>query len=308
LTGDGVAGDRTLEGNEESLQSFDTIIQIDQWRNANRSEGRISDQRSIVNFRMDSRDKLAYQASDRIDQMAFLSMSGVSYAMHNNGSPRVGSDLVNLAFASDVSAPTSQRVTRWDATGQNLVVGANAVTGNVTATDYLQWATIVQLKAYAKNQYIRGVREAGGEETYHMFVTPSANARLKLDADYLDALKWAQKRGPDNPLFTGSAVKVDGIYIHEFRHVYNSSSGISGSTMWGAGNNVNGAQVLFCGAQALGMADLGIAEWTEKEFDYENQLGISVSKLFGLLKPQFNSIYSNNTVQDFGVVSCYVAQ
>jgi hypothetical protein len=33
--------------------------------------------------------------------------------------------------------------------------------------------------------------------------------------------------------------------------------------------------VLFCGAQALGMADIGNPEWVEKGFDYDNQQGIS---------------------------------
>ena len=36
LTGDGVAGDRTLEGNEEQMQTFDQVIRIDQLRHANR--------------------------------------------------------------------------------------------------------------------------------------------------------------------------------------------------------------------------------------------------------------------------------
>ncbi|WP_230685809.1 DUF4043 family protein, partial [Streptococcus pneumoniae] len=36
LTGDGVAGDRQLEGNEEAMQTFDQVIRIDQLRHANR--------------------------------------------------------------------------------------------------------------------------------------------------------------------------------------------------------------------------------------------------------------------------------
>ena len=67
LEGDGVVGDRTLEGNEESLKSYDQVIRIDQLRNANRHEGRMADQKSVVNFRENSRDKLSYWLSDRID-------------------------------------------------------------------------------------------------------------------------------------------------------------------------------------------------------------------------------------------------
>lgn len=37
LLGDGVMGDAKLEDNEEALNSFDTVIQIDQLRHANRT-------------------------------------------------------------------------------------------------------------------------------------------------------------------------------------------------------------------------------------------------------------------------------
>ena len=59
LEGDGVAGDRTLEGNEEAMKSEDEVIQIDQLRNANRTTGRMNDQKTIIDFRHHSRDKLA---------------------------------------------------------------------------------------------------------------------------------------------------------------------------------------------------------------------------------------------------------
>ena len=58
---------------------------------------------------------------------------------------------------------------------------------------------------------------------------------------------------------------------------------------WGANADVNGARALFCGAQALAMADIGLPEIVEDTFDYENQAGISVGKIFGLRKPKYNS-------------------
>ncbi|MBM6672245.1 DUF4043 family protein, partial [Phocaeicola coprophilus] len=79
------AGDRTLEGNEETMQTFDQVIRIDQLRHANRHEGRMADQKSVVEFRGNSRDTLAYWLADRIDQLAFLTLSGVSYAKTNKG-------------------------------------------------------------------------------------------------------------------------------------------------------------------------------------------------------------------------------
>lgn len=305
LQGDGVAGDRTLEGNEEAMQTFEQVIKIDMLRHANRHEGRMADQKSIIEFRGNSRDVLAYWLADRIDQMAFLTMSGVSYGKKNNGANRVGSDLTNLEFAADVAAPTANRRLRWDGTAKALV--PNAATSAIATTDTLTWNTFVQLKAYAKDRYMRGVNGDGGEETFHAFITPQAMAKLKMDNDYMLNLRHSTQSGKNDALFTGSSVKIDGIYLHEFRHVYNTAGAAAGSK-WGAGGAVDGCQVLFCGAQSLGMADIGAPEWVEKGFDYDNQQGISVGKILGFLKPKFSNIYENGSVEDFGVISCYVAQ
>ena len=176
------------------------------------------------------------------------------------------------------------------------------------ATDTPSWNLFVQLKAYAKDQYLRGIKGEGGDEVFHAFLTPQAMAKLKLDPDYMLNVRSAQKRSADNPLFSGGdAVMIDGIVFHEYRNVYNTSGAASGSK-WGNLGTVDGCQILFCGAQALAMADIGNPEWVEKGFDYENQQGISTGKILGFLKPKFNSIYAGNTTQDFGVISVYVAQ
>ena len=305
LTGDGVAGDRTLEGNEEAMQSFDQVIRIDQLRHANRHEGRVADQKSIVEFRGNSKDVLAYWLADRMDQLAFLTLAGVGYSKTNRGAPRVGSDLQYLEFAQDVSAPSANRRLRWDGTAKTMTIGGS--TSSIVAADTPTWEMLVQLKAYAKDHYIRGIKEDGGEETFHVFLTPQAMAKLKLDNNYMLNVRHAQQRGDGNVLFTGSSVKIDGLYLHEFRHVYNTANAASGSK-WGGTGTVDGCSIAFCGAQALGMADIGAPEWVEKGFDYENQQGISVSKILGFLKPKFSSIYESGPVEDFGVINVFCAQ
>ena len=312
MTGDGITGDNTLEGNEEALRAYDISIELDQLRFANRIAGRMTDQKTVVNFREQSRDALAYAIADRCDQLAFLALSGVAFTHKNNGGLRTtsgtaGHELVDLEFASDVSAPTGDRHRRWDAT-DGLVAGSTTA---VAAADLIQYKTIVELKAYAKDNYIRGIRGAGNQETFHMFVTPQQMANLKLDSDFLANVRNAGVRGTSNSLFSGSSsLMVDGIMIHEFRHVFNTSGATSGSSSnagaagykWGAGANVNGARALFCGAQALAMADIGLPEMVEDTFDYGNQSGISVGKIFGLRKPKYNSDISGS-VQDFGVIA-----
>lgn len=304
LTGDGVAGDRQLEGNEEGMQTFDQVIRIDQLRNANRLEGRMADQKSVVTFRSNSRNLLAYWLSDRIDQLAFLTLGGISYTKRPDGSTRVGSDLPYLEFAADVTAPSANRRLRWDGTAKTLV--ASGASSAIVAADTPTWELFVQLKAYCKDRYIRGTRREGGDELYHAFLCPQAMAKLKLDPTYMLNLRHSTNGATNAKLFGGGSVEIDGIVLHEFRHVPNTRNAASGSK-YGAAGTIEGSQIIFCGAQALGMADIGAPEWVEKDFDYDNSPGISVGKILGFLKPRFGSIYENASVEDFGVVNVYVA-
>lgn len=309
MTGDGVTGDSTLEGNEEALRAYDITIELDQLRFANRIAGRLADQKSVVNFRETSRDALAYAMADRMDQLAFLTLAGVAYTHKTNGALRPvlssGQNLSNLEFASDVSAPTAARHLRVSA--NDIVAGDTTA---ITSADILKYRHVVELKAYAKDNYIRGVRGAGNDEVFHLFVTPQQMAALKLDSDFLANVRNAGIRGPSNQLFAGSSsLMVDGVMVHEFRHVFNTAGATTGTSAnagaagykWGANANVVGGRALFCGAQALAMADIGLPEIVEDTFDYQNQSGISIGKIFGLRKPKYQSDY-NGSVQDFGVI------
>ena len=296
LVEDGVIGDNEREGNEEAMQSYSQVLNIDLITHSVRNKGKLAEQKTVIKFREMGRDRLAYWLANRVDQLAFLTMSGISYAFQNNGAPRVNSPFPNLAFAADVSAPTSKRHLMWD--GTSLATSNTATIANTYVPSYKM---IVDLVAYAKEQYVKPLM-SGGKEYYVMFVQPGTLAALKKDADYQRAVVGvATKSGTESPWFTGATVTIDGVVLHEHRLVYNTKGAASGSK-WGSGGLVNGTRSLLCGAQALGMADIGTPEWTEKMFQYDSQQGINIDKMFGLLKPKFHSIYSGS-VEDFGVVA-----
>lgn len=304
LQGDGVVGDNTLENNEEALESHDQVIQIDQMRNGTRNKGRMADQKTVVSFREQSRDTLAYWLADRCDQLAFLTLSGVGYGVHTNGATRVGSQLGQLEFAADVTAPSVNRYGRWDATN-GLVMGATASNADLDAADTPTYEMLVELKAMAKEKYIKPIR-MDGKNVYHVFLTPTAMAKLRLDPEYQSILRNAGVRGPKNELFGGAdSVYIEGLWIHEYRHVFNTT-GLASGSKWGSGN-VDGCRMLFCGAQALGYADIGAPYWDEQGYDYSNQQGISIGKINGFKKPVFKGV-TESTKEDFGVICVDVAQ
>lgn len=293
LEKDGVAGDNTQEGREERIKAFDRVIRIDQLRNANRTTGKMADQRSIVNFRENSRDQLAYWLSDRCDQLAIQTLAGIDFSLRPDFTARSDVTFAELDFAADVQAPSSGRYFNW--TGSAFAAGDVAA-----AMEPPSWAMLVQARAEAKTKYIKGIRGPGGIEVYHVFLDPMGMALLKLDNDYLQAARNALPRSKtQNELWAGTdSIMVDGMMIHEHRHIPRFASG---ATVHGDTAAEAGGQVLICGAQALGMADLGDPEWVEKYFDYDNQHGIATGKILGFLKPRFYSPYAGAD-EDFGVM------
>jgi len=67
LTGAGIEGDSTLEGQEESLTTYDDSLLINQLRHAVRSDGKMSEQRVPFSVREEAMDGLKDWWADRID-------------------------------------------------------------------------------------------------------------------------------------------------------------------------------------------------------------------------------------------------
>lgn len=305
MEGDGVVGDNQLEGNEEELKAYDQTITYDQIRNANRLEGRMADMKSTVRFRETSMNVLKNWLAQRLDELAFLTMSGVSYSFKTNGAPRVGSQFPLLDFASDVTAPTANRHFRWDGTAKALVA---ANTAGIVAADVPMWELFVELKAKAEESFIRPVTTDDGIEVYTVFVHPRQMAALKKDANFIEAMKYARERGQSNLLFKGtgmggtaSGVYIDGLNIVSYRNVFSTTGAASGSK-WGATGTQNGARMLLVGAQALAIADIGVPRWVEKDFDYDNSPGVSIAKLIGFKKPVWRSAQTG-TNEDFSIIA-----
>ena len=296
LQKDGIAGDDELEGNEEALRAWEQKIQFDMLRHATRNKGKLSDLRSTIDFRNKAKDVLGVFFSDRIDQMAMLTLAGIDYAKMPNGATRdATSALLNMDFRADVVAPTKNRWLRC-VSGGGIAYGNTA---SITANDKLNYKSLVRAKAFLKETGMRGCR-SGADEFYYVMVTPQAMADLRLDSDFMIAVRDADVRGPQNPLFKGATtVYADGMLITEHQYVPNTLKAAAGGK-WGTAGAVDGVACLILGAQAMGFCDFGAADWNEKEFDYGNNHGIATGKVFGMLKPRF---YSDITgiVEDYGV-------
>lgn len=300
LVEDGGVGDDDREGREEGMTSSSQIITIDLLNHGVKEKGKMTEQKSVLKTREFARDRLAYWLANRVDQLAILTLSGIGYEYNCDGSLRPNnSKLKNLAFASDVTAPSAKRLLTWNAT---TLLGAGDVgfgNGNITSSFVINYRMVVAAGAYMRTHRIMPLM-SGGKEYYLMLVHPLSYAQLKLDDKFQNAVINGGPRGDSNPWFTGADVTVDGMVIKQHNLIYNTMGAASGSK-WGAGGAINGTRTLVLGAQALGMADLNIGDWVEKLFQYDSQWGVNVDKMFGFLKPKFYSQYDQG-VEDFGCV------
>lgn len=302
LRDDGIVGDNEREGNEEEMMTYTDDITIDLISHGVRQKGKLAEQKTVVSFREHARDVLSYWLANRIDQLMFQTLSGIDYSLNTDGSTRTSGAFASLAFNSDVSAPTANRHVRVTADGSGVYTGLLAgATASVDATDKLSYKALVDLGVYAKTKYVKPIMQ-GGKEYYVLLMRPEGLAQLKKDSDYMSAVITGLPRNEkSNPFFSGASVTVDGLIIHEHRLVYNTLGAASGSK-WGAGSAIDGSRALLLGPQALGMADLGSPEWSEKLFNYDSSPGINVDKMFGLVKPKYYTNYGS-TIEDFGVIA-----
>jgi len=297
LQNDGVVGDNILEGSEEALFNDAKSIHIDQLRHGVRSKGAMSEQRTVIRFRSTTKEKLSFWFADKLDEIMFLTAAGMAYTLKVDNSTRPTSQLPQLRFASDVVAPSSGRV---------RYANANTATSTLTTSDKLGWNMIVSAQAYAKRKKLRPIR-GGGREYYAMLVSTEQMRDLKTDTTYQTVVSRAAPRGDNNPLFRNAIAVIDGCILYDHNKVPNTL-GLASGSKYGSGGTVDGAQALLLGAQALGFSTISDMQYEESDnTDYHNRPGIAVSRMIGVLKPQFTSIPDANTEQDFGIISLYTA-
>jgi len=288
LSGAGVQGDGVLEGNEEALTTYSDNVLIDQLRHAVKSGGKMSEQRVPFSVREEAMNGLKDWFADRLD----------------------------AAFFNQIAGYTDQTDTRY--TGNNATVAPTASTrilvtesGSTTESQLdsndqfgLTWIDQALVMAKTASPFIRPVR-VDGKDMYVMFVHPYQVRDMRTSTttgQWLDIQKAAMQGGDTsgNPIFTGALGVYNNVILHESTRLpVGTNAGTPIATV---------RRAVFCGAQAASIAfgqgydGVGGAKWTEKLFDYENQLGVSGSMIFGLKKNVFNST-------DFAtiVVSSYAA-
>ena len=297
LTGAGVTGSSTLEGNEEALTTRSQQVTIDQKRHAVRVPV-LEEQFSSIPLREAAKDALLdwnmeLNRDDTIEAMN--SILGVNYssATETNKDIWLVDNADRVLFGALVGND--------DGPGDH-----SAALDNIDNTaDQLTTSALSLMKRLAKtaSPKIRPLKPRSGFVTSDSYVlfAPSLLVRdLAASTAFQQANREARARGKLNPLFAGADYIWDNIAIYEVEDIAIDAGAGAGA--------IDVAPCFLCGAQAVGFAVAKRPQSMEETFDYGDKQGVAIRQWFNIEKMVFGSGSGDtDDLKDHGIVTGWFA-
>ncbi len=282
ISGDGVSGNTSMEGNEENFTFYTDDLVIDQLRNAVRHFTRIDQQRVTFSLREESKVQLREWWADRLDRSWINQMTGNA----------VETDTKKTGMNA-VTAPSSNHIIY----GGNATSVATLNAGDEFTLDLIDEA-LTKIKMLNEDSVGPTIRPMKGGY-YGCVLSPRQVEDLRTNTNtgqWFDIQRAAMEGGnvKDNPIFTGSLGVYNRVVFYEDSRIPKGNN---------AGAYFDNSRVAFLfGAQSCWLSfgrDGGRPNrfvWNEESFDYGNQHGVSAALIYGLKKSIFNS-------NDFAVIA-----
>lgn len=303
LTGGGVIGNSSLEGNEEAQEYFGQRVTVDQVRNGVLIPW-MSEQRTEFSLYDEAKPNLTTWLAQKVENDAFIALSTVNGVVYGSASE---------AQKDQWSDDNEDRILYGSAVANTVQTGGGGTGGNDNSASLLnvdgtndtftvEQISLIKRRAQLCDPKIRPIRIENGEEYYVIFAHPLCVRDLKNSAAWQQAQREAMPRASDNPIFTGMAGMWDGVIIKESPKVL-LLAGVGASSIDVAMNSL-------CGAQALLFAQAGtpsgnVVDLVEEEFDYGDKQGVAIRSVYGINKAVFK-INETNACQH-GVATLFSA-
>lgn len=270
LSGDGVIGDSTLEGNEEALTTYTDSIYIDQLRHAVKVVGNMSQQRVNFDIRAEAQSGLVDWWSDRLDVNYINQLAGNTYAQSRSdlsvsSYAITGMNSITGPYTAETGATTATKIGTGGVTTPGIETRGVIPIGLVaTSTDagnsWLKWeeqlvvtnaktgdASLGQgyfrlsmldaavVKARTMATAIRPIK-LNGMEVYVAILHPYQVLDLRRNTNngqWMDIQKSAMMGGQitNNPIFTGAVGMYNGVIIHEDARIPRAGTTSSKTTL-----------------------------------------------------------------------------
>jgi N4-gp56 family major capsid protein len=281
-SGAGTTENETQEGNEESLTRYADTMLINELGHAHRvrAEGTIDAQRVPYDLREECFDSLKDWYADRIDTAFFNQIAGYDTTPDTS--------LKYTGFNAAI-APSSTRVFRGGAVATDELM--------ISSTQNFTLSLIDKAVSRAKTAtpMIRPIKGLGKDVDYVCFIHP--DQVLSMRADVATVGNWFDLQGKrlqggekdNNGLYTGALGIYNRTLLVENTRV---PSGINSTTGVAVSNT---RRAIFCGAQAASWAygkggGKNKFKWVEELFDYDRELGVRASAIFGCKKTVYKSV------------------
>lgn len=294
LTGAGVTGSNTLEGNEESMDSRSHKLTVEQIRNAVRVPLQ-DEQFSAISLRNAAKPTLQDWSMESMRDAVVAALGSINGTAYGSAS-----EAAKDAWLVD----NADRFLAGALVGNNAANDHSAALAEIDNTaDQLDSGMISLAKRRAKlaDPQIRPirVREAGDEEWYVLLCHPLCFRDLRTDATILAADREARARGVSNPLFTGGDLLYDGVILREIEQIDVVAAGAAG---------IDIAPNYLLGAQAVGVGYAMRSNTVTEEFDYGDKHGVAVREMRGVDKLTFGSgTADTDDLKDNGVATIWAA-
>lgn len=284
LEGAGVSGSQRMKGNEEALNTQVSSVTLDLYRNAVMDDGTLQNKFTAYDLQDEMNKRLKVWGTDKIDTLCATAIQ---------------TDPTKVFYLNSSSVITSASGTSAWSTAKGAITAANSKLSVGLIRALRTYAYGADGSATAKLGVIPAVKIAG-KDTYGLIVHPNASYDLRADTLYEGAVKEAERRGADNPFFSGALCMVDGVAIFEYSKMNTFTDG-------GSGGNVTGSQAVLLGADALMFAWGKRPYVTEEEEDYGLYKGICWNIICSANKTAFKHYTTDTYATDYSAISVALA-
>lgn len=295
LTGAGVTGSATLEGNEEALVSRSFKVAVDKIRNAVRV-AEIDEQYSAIELRDAGKTALQDWITEQTRDDVLTALGSI-----NGTALSAATETAKDAWVVD----NGDRVFFGPGLAEGAVTDHSVGLSVITSSNKLEKDLIGKIKRAAKNASpkIRPIKVNGGQEWYLLLCDSYQFRDLKASLETIHA--DSHVRGKGNPIYTDGDICYDGIMIHEVPEL----GAIYRTELAGAGaSSADLGAAFLLGAQAVGISWAKKTTSKTEEFDYGDKVGVAVEEIRGIKKMLFGSGSSDTAdLKDHGVVTIYTA-
>ena len=288
------AGDDAIEGqnpsitgNEKVLTEYSMDLKVDQIAQAFAKKGKMTDIRTIWDYRAEAKSQLAEWFRNRTERDMIDALSGFI----TDGVTRVTDDSTDVVNGSG-------RCLRVDYSGSaftevDVAASSTSTTdllGALATTDVMNTHILDVLQDYAKTagKYpMKPIRAKNGEEYYLLVLHPKAAISLRQDERWEKrAIAAMTGKGSleGDPIATGAIGVWEHIIIKEANFI---------KTHKNDAGNKRIARNLLLGADAAVLAYAQTLDYTEELRDYKRIMGVAADEIRGMKKLQFDNVDLN---------------